>query len=217
MAASNPAKKYSILPLDEKFKFGVTGKMNAIVSNEKAATSALCNTSGMDPVMNVTTSAAEQLRFSVKTDLCKMTPNGRIEVVDKIDAEFVYAFGRRAYPATTAQDTITPELELYIDEYLKELVRRGVPLPSTVLMSDGSVPGDEDGDGAPDNAPNADPGTSPTEKSPGAGVCDCSCDQYRRIKKASENARRNPAEARKIMSMMACIKVCATEYSKCGK
>ncbi|NNE99388.1 MAG: hypothetical protein HKN25_10255, partial [Pyrinomonadaceae bacterium] len=141
ISVNDPKKKYSILPISaSEFRFGYTGPFNGIVSNESNALSSVCKYQMGQPIGQITKSDDEQLRFKISTDLCKLVGT-ELKKVDSISAEFIFPFGRRAFPETIPQDVITPGLELYIDEYLKELARRGLPLPPTVLLSDGSVPG----------------------------------------------------------------------------
>ncbi|NNE65462.1 MAG: hypothetical protein HKN33_02765 [Pyrinomonadaceae bacterium] len=213
VSVDDPTKSYTIAPLDPKYKFEALGKMNAIVSNEKGENSAICMQKyGLKLILNVTKSDKKQLVFEVNADLCTLLPNGEVKKVDRIDAKFTYAFGRRAYPATAPQDVITPGLELYIDEYLKELSRRGVQFPPTVLMSDGSKPGD----GGPDTGDNADSDEPTTEnRTTDTGACDCSCETYAKIKSRMQNAKRNRQTANEIRSLLACMQVCAVKWKEC--
>lgn len=213
VSVADPKKKYSILPLAaDEFQFGYIGPFKGVVSNETNAMSSLCRNSAVKPIGEITKSDDEQLRFKIDADLCILMPNGQSVKVDSVVAEFIYPFGRRAFPETAPQDVITPGLELYIDEYLKELARRGLIIPSTVLLSDGTHPNNA----GPVNNP-GDPTNTPSDKKTNTSVYDCTCKAFARIKKLIEEAKRDPSKRKEMMAALRSLQVCQPKFAKCKK
>ncbi|MEZ5346589.1 MAG: hypothetical protein R2681_13645 [Pyrinomonadaceae bacterium] len=218
--ADDPEKVYYISPaVAEEFKYKQTGPFKAVVGMVTGPSSIYCNSEKDEaPNANIIRSDEFQLRFTVKTDICKYDAATKTaRVVETMDAEFVLPFARRYFPKTAKGDTVTPGTEQYIDEFLRDAVLYGIPIPPDVRLSDGSYPANFSGGGGSDDE-NADGSGSSDGEVPASREvpkCNCTCKEYERITKVLEEAKKSNSKDPKILREIYCFQKCMPEFRSC--
>ncbi len=200
-------------------QFGETGPVHGNVvgkvSGLTAPMSGFCAQGGQrPPIGRVEKSDEEQLRITIDTDLCRRDGGG-VTVVDHVAGEVILPFGRRYFPSTAPVDVITPGLEIYIDEYYKDLAAAGVPVPDSFLGGGPVVPGD---DGGPSEAASP-PGTKPSggELTGGQAACECSCEEFEKLQEFGEALDAGDADVADIQVLAQCTNTCMPQYMRCAR
>jgi len=215
----DPEKRYYVTPADWKgLKLGKTGPVSVFVWTTHGPSSGNCRQTGEGvPNANITRSDEYQLRFEVLTDLCVIDrATGRPRVAETMNAEFVVPFGYRYFKETEPRDVLSPGTELYIDEFLRDSAILGIPIPPTVLLSDGSYPG-RIPTGKPGDNKTAGDGGGTKGNTSGVPDCKCTCEEQKRVMKALEDAKKSKSQDPAILSEVYCMQKCARTWASCPK
>lgn len=216
---SNATFSVSLVGDGGPLQFGETGPVrgNVVgkVSGLTAPMSGFCAQGGeRPPIGRVDKSDEEQLRITIDTDLCRRDGGG-VTVVDHVAVEVILPFGRRYFPSTAPVDVITPGLEIYIDEYYKDLAAAGVPVPDSFLGGGPAAPGDDVG---PSEAASP-PGTGPSggESTGGQAACECSCEEFEKLQEFGDALEAGDADVADIQALAQCTNTCMPQYMRCAR
>ncbi|REJ77848.1 MAG: hypothetical protein DWQ47_15915 [Acidobacteria bacterium] len=218
VSVSDDEKRYILTPTSGGgFAYGSTGPFKAAVWTVAGPSSITCEAAKMGPPeTEITRSDDLQLRMKVKADLCVPNGDGKTaRVVDTFEGEFVLPFSHRYFLESAQSDVVTPGIELYIDEFLLDATRLGIPIPPGVVMQDGTYPPTalarrRARTGSGSQTSDGETTTNDTEPR-----CKCTCDEYERIKKKLEEASKKTPPDRSAMSELYCWQKCMPEFRSC--
>jgi hypothetical protein len=172
--------------------------------------SAFCPDAAEAPIGIVRQSDEEMLDMTVATAIC----NIERQVVDSIEIDVTLPFGRRYFGETRPADAITPGLELYIDEYYRDIRQAGFPLPPGYSRR---LDSREDGEAGPvgPSGPGSDPGSGGNSSVSGAQGCACTCDELESFGDLGDGLIGGINAVLRRDEITRCMNQCMVEYQAC--